>query len=254
MNFQILLGRKQGRISMLIIIFMVFSIFIGLALYAAKVNVVKITIVVAIINIIATRFLYFLFKKKPVIYFQDDYLISINSILFRRKIHLSSIIKFQSRLYGIQGLLTVKHFKHNSVCETILGGDIYEYDLEKLPNILNNKLSKYNQKAKEEYAMLKDKTAAIGLFAFSSKTLLILAVSSYSLSIPINLFILERDFQTIYVGYIINISIIALVFLLYFKHIMPNRIFQYIIHFLVVYGMIFSVIYYSFSLLSQISI
>ena len=253
MDFQVILGKKEGRTPVALIIFMVVSIFIGLALYAAKVNMIVVVTITSAINLIVIRYLYLIFWKKPVLYFKNDYLIVVNPLLPKRRLKASEVIGFQSRIISSHvACLTVKHYKGSSICETILGGDLYEHDLGRLPIILNNAISQYNGMAKSIYGNAKDKSAAVGLFAFSSKSLLIMAIIYLPSLFVLNVFVLHPEINTTVYGALFSPLVYIVIAILYFKHLIPNILFQYVNHFLVVYSFIFTVFYYTCSYLSKL--
>ncbi len=253
MDFQEILGKKEGRTPLALIVFMLFSIFLGLALYAAKVNLIVVIAITSAINIIAIRYLYLMFGKKPVLYFLNDYLIVVNPLLPNRRFKASEVIAFQSRIISwYLPCLTVKHYKGNSICETILGGDFYEHDLDRLPNLLNKAISQYNGLAKSNYGKAKDKSAAVGLFAFSSKSLIIMAIIYIPSLFVLYIFVLHPEINTMVYGALFYPLAYLVIAILYFKHLIPNIVFQYVNHFLVVYSFIFSVFYYTANYLSKL--
>jgi hypothetical protein len=143
---KITLNSQEGRIPMLIIILMIISVFVGAMLIMAKVNAVVVFTIVGIINILCVRYLYLLLGKKPVIYFKKDFVVFIGPVISRRKIKIDEIIEFRNRIVNHRYVcLTVRNFKGNTICETILAGNIYSYGLDELPIILNKQISKYNQ-------------------------------------------------------------------------------------------------------------
>jgi hypothetical protein len=124
MNIEIKLGKKEGRTGLLIIIIMVITLFFGVFLYAANIDLLLLIIVVSLINTICLRYLIISYRKKPVIYLRDNQLIILNPTFFRRRFFVSEITSFQSRVVSRRFVcLTVKHYNKHTVCETILGGD-----------------------------------------------------------------------------------------------------------------------------------
>jgi len=254
MDLEVHLGKKEGRTGMLIIILMIVFIFIGIVLYVAKVNMFLIIVIEAIVNIAAIRYLYFLFGNKKIIYFKDDCLVVDNPLLPRKKIQTSAIIEFHSHLINrYYGFLSVKYFKGDSICEVLLGGDIFEYDLAKLPTLLNSKANRYNQLTKNRYNQLKDKSAAIGLFALSNKTLVIIVAICFPLMLFISIFLVQNDIISNYLYYGIMGFVYFIVALLYFIHILPNIIFQYFYQYYI-YSIIFSIVFYGITYLSKLII
>jgi hypothetical protein len=187
MDLKITLGSKDGRTGIAYTIIFITIIAITASLIAYDTGLKALYILIGLTFIIYFRYMYFLIGKKPILYIEDAILYYKHPLWIKRSFDLHEVIyvKLESSIFlkgAYKGLLVLYILNDEVVNKIILGGDIYNFDLDLLAEKLTRKAKKYNQQTLKFFNKMRDKSSFISLFKYSpiSYSILVSLISVYS--------------------------------------------------------------------------